>query len=95
MPTLHLVNKSAALAACLRVAAADDSVLLLEDGVYAAAAGLEPAASRNDECRLYALQVDVVARGLAGRLAEQIELVSDDEFVALVVAHQPIVTWRS
>lgn len=88
MAALHLVNKAAALQHCLSVAAAEDAVLLLEDGVYAAVAALAPPRP------VYVLAVDVGARGLADRLGEQTRLASDADFVALVVAHQPVVTWR-
>jgi tRNA 2-thiouridine synthesizing protein B len=89
MATLHLVNKAAALQSCLRVAAADDVILLLEDGVYAAVGEHAP------ERTTHALEVDVTARGLHGRLAPQIVVTSDAGFVALVEAHHPVVTWRS
>jgi tRNA 2-thiouridine synthesizing protein B len=89
MAALHLVNKARALEACLRVAGSEDSILLLEDGVYAAAKGL--AADR----LLYALEIDVVARGLLTHLTGDIRLISDEAFVTLVERHQPIVTWRS
>jgi tRNA 2-thiouridine synthesizing protein B len=89
MGALHLVNRGAALVNCLRVATADDAILLLEDGVYAAVAGLAPARP------MHALEVDVLARGLEHRLAPSVSLASDEAFVTLVEAHQPIVTWRS
>jgi tRNA 2-thiouridine synthesizing protein B len=88
MAVLHLVNKPAALTACLRVAAEDDAVLLLEDGVYAAARALAP------DRPLNALEIDVRARGLADRLAAQVDVVSDAQFVMLVESHRPVVTWR-
>jgi tRNA 2-thiouridine synthesizing protein B len=89
MSILHLVNRASALAACLTAAADDDAILLLEDGVYAAIEGLAPPR------RLQALRPDVAARGLGDRLAAQVELASDEDFVRLVESHQPIVTWRS
>jgi tRNA 2-thiouridine synthesizing protein B len=88
MPTLHLVNRAAALDACLAVAAEADAVLLLEDGVYAGTRELAP------QRALHALEPDVQARGLTGRLAAQVTLVSDAQFVVLVEAHQPVVSWR-
>lgn len=88
MPTLHLVNKQSALAACLAVAAAEDAVLLLEDGVYAGVPALAP------ERPLHALAADVTARGIANRLAEQVRVIDDAGFVSLVEVHQPVVTWR-
>jgi tRNA 2-thiouridine synthesizing protein B len=89
MAALHLVNKASALQACLRVADSEDAILLLEDGVYAAASGVAI------ERTLHALEVDVAARGLQARLTGDVQLISDATFVALVERHQPIVTWRS
>lgn len=96
MPTLHLVSRAPALAACLEVAGADDAVLLLEDGVYAGvAAGHAADHGENAPARsLFALEPDVRARGLGGRLGAGITVVSDAGFVDLVERHQPIVTWR-
>lgn len=88
MAALHLVNKAAALQHCLAVAGADDAVLLLEDGVYAAVAALAPPRP------VHVLEPDVTARGLTDRLGEQTTLASDADFVALVEAHYPVVTWR-
>jgi tRNA 2-thiouridine synthesizing protein B len=88
MSTLHLVNKAAALESCLSVADRDDAILLLEDGVYAALRAWAP------ERRLFVLEADVSARGLRERLHEDTRIVDDAGFVALVEAHQPVVTWR-
>lgn len=88
MAVLHVVNHAASLPACLAMAAAEDAVLLIEDGVYGAARGAVQAHP------LYALEADVVARGLAGRLAGGVELVDDAGFVELVIRHCPVVTWR-
>ncbi len=87
MATLHLVNRPSALASCLETAKAEDTILLLEDGVYAAAAG---GASRP----MHAIDVDVEARGLSGRVNENVTLASYEDFVQLVENHQPIVSWR-
>lgn len=88
MPVLHLVNRPRALAACLAAVASDDTILLLEDGVYAATEALVP------DRALFALAPDVQARGLASRLAAGVTLASDADFVALVERHQPVVSWR-
>ena len=89
MAILHLVNRTAALQDCLKIAVADDAVLLIEDGVYAARAPTET------QARVYALGEDVLARGLANRLATGIKLVGYEEFVQLACDHQPIVSWPS
>lgn len=88
MATLHLVNHADVLGDCLALAGPEDAVLLLENGVYAAVAGQAP------QRHLHALEVDVRSRGIAGRLAEQVEVIGDAGFVALVEAHKPVVTWR-
>lgn len=88
MAVLHLVNHAEALGDCLAVAAAEDAVLLLEDGVYAGVAALAP------DRPVHALAPDVVARGLGDRLGGQVTVIDDAGFVSLVEAHQPIVTWR-
>ena len=88
MAVLHLVNHASALADCLRVAAADDAILLLENGVYGAVEGTAPARP------LHALAPDVAARGLEARLASTVDIVDDAGFVGLVETHRPVVTWR-
>ena len=87
MATLHLVNRPSALTSCLETARDEDTVLLLEDGVYAAA-------TEQSNRPLHAIDVDVEARGLAGRLRENVTLTSHEDFVRLVENHQPIVSWR-
>jgi len=85
MAALHIVNRPCALASCLEVAADADTILLIEDGVYAAA--VTPGRT------MRALRDDVLARGLAERLAADVELADYDDFVGLVERHQPIVSW--
>lgn len=93
---LHTVNKApsnSSLAACLKVAAPDSAVLLIEDGVYAA---LRNAANIPDSLfqhRVYALEADVKARGLGAKLAPQIELVDYDGFVALATQYDCVQSW--
>lgn len=86
MPCLHVVNRSVALDACLRVARADDVILLIEDGVYAGVC-------RHDR-PLLAIDTDVRARGLGDRLDSAVSVMTYADFVDLVVAHQPVISWR-
>jgi tRNA 2-thiouridine synthesizing protein B len=88
MAVLHLVNRPAALADCLRMAAEEDAILLLENGVYGGVDGIAPARP------VHALAVDVAARGLSDRLGPAVSVVDDAGFVALVERHTPVVTWR-
>ncbi len=87
MAILHLVNRAATLGDCLKIVAATDAIILIEDGVYA---GCMPSSTQT---RVYALREDVLARGLTERLAPDIEVVGYDEFVQLACDHQPIVSW--
>lgn len=86
MATLHMVNRSSALAACLAVAADEDAVLLIEDGVYATLrAPVRP---------LHAIEDDIRARGLTSRVDVAITRIGYAEMVELTVKHQPIVSWN-
>lgn len=99
MATLHIINSppdSGALARCLYAATPGDTVLLIGNGVYcAAAAGFERHRSRGRELAWRTLAEDVLARSLTDRLASDVSLVDDGEFVDLVVAHHPIVSWSA
>ena len=98
---LHLVNKSPTdrnnLDSCLRLAEAGSSVLLLEDGVYAAlskAASAEAVNQRMGELTFYVLGPDVSARGLDDKpLIDGITVVDYGGFVDLVVEHDAAQSW--
>ena len=98
---LHMVNKSPfdrnALDSCLRLAKAGSSVLLLEDGVYAAmskAAYAEAIGKRMEDLTFYVLGPDVSARGLDDTpLIDGINVVDYDGFVDLVVEHEVAQSW--
>ena len=98
---LHLVNKSPfdrnALDTCLRLAAAGSSVLLIEDGVYAAmrhAASADAVIGRMKDLKFYVLGPDVAARGLNDiSLIDGIDVVDYGGFVDLVVEHDVAQSW--
>jgi tRNA 2-thiouridine synthesizing protein B len=98
---LHLINKSPfdrpALDSCLRLAKSGSSVLLIEDGVYAAMSQAENAAAigkRMGDLKFYVLGPDVAARGLSDTpLIEGIDIVDYEGFVDLVVEHQVSQSW--
>lgn len=98
---LHLINKSPfdrnALDSCLRLAKAGSSVLLLEDGVYAAmskADSAEAVGKRMEDLTFYVLGPDVSARGLDGKpLIDGINVVDYGGFVDLVVEHEVAQSW--
>ena len=97
---LHTVNKSPfdnrALETCLRFAQPGSAVLLIEDGVYAAArdtalAGQVQVALKT--VSIYALKPDVEARGMQHRVMDGVRLVDYGGFVDLVAEHDAVQSW--
>lgn len=102
MSTLHLLfsppTAGTALADCLRAASDGDTVLLLQDGVYAAVArATAPAALLREAVgsgvTVAALAPDVAARGIGAGLHAGIELVDDDGFVELTEQYPRTLSW--
>jgi tRNA 2-thiouridine synthesizing protein B len=95
---LHTVNKSPyshnCLAECLRVCGDNAAILLIEDGVYAALTdGPWLQSLQLSGAALYALDADVRARGLAGRVAAAVKCVDYTEFVQLCCEHATQQAW--
>ena len=97
---LHIVNKSHternALASCLRLAQDGATLLLIEDGIYAATAGAAAAsgiAAAVGRLKVHVLQPDVQARGMAGKLADGVAAVDYAGFVDLVAQHPNNQSW--
>ena len=101
MPVLHIVNKSPydrnSLDACLRLAKADSSILLIEDGIYAVqknSAAAEKMQQALNNHRVYALEPDLKARGIsADNMLDGISLVDYDGFVQLTTEHDKLQSW--
>lgn len=99
MATLHLVSRSPseslALAQCLARAGAGEGILLLDGGVYAAAAGSSGAALLAPflTClEVYALAPDLAARGVTDILAGA-QAVDYAGFVALSLRYARVLSW--
>jgi len=98
---LHTVNKSPfernALSSCLRLARKGSTVLLIEDGVYAAVVGTavsDQVSERVADLSFYVLGPDVAARGLGGAaLIEGVRVVDYEGFVDLVAGHDVTQAW--
>ena len=96
---LHIINKSplanCSLDSCLRVAQPGD-ILLIEDAVYAATSGnafegkIRGAMAR---FKIYVLQPDLEARGLADRITEGVSPVDYGGFVELVASNKNCQSW--
>ena len=97
---LHTVNKSPfehkALETCLRFARQGSAVLLIEDGVYAAAKDTSVSPKMQEALKtvsIYALKPDVEARGMQNRVMDGVRLVDYGGFVDLVVEHNAVQSW--
>jgi tRNA 2-thiouridine synthesizing protein B len=97
---LHTVNKSPfenkALESCLRFARKGSAVLLIEDGVYAAARNTsvsKAVEAAMKDVSIYALAPDVAARGMQNRVMDGVRLVDYGGFVDLVVQHDAVQSW--
>ena len=98
--TLHTVNKSpfdnGTLQTCLKFARQGSTVLLIEDGVYAAARDtcvskqVQEAMKSTPIC---ALKADIEARGMQDRVMDGVRLVDYGGFVDLVVEHNAVQSW--
>lgn len=97
---LHIVNKSpterSALDSCLAHAKPGHTVLLIEDGVYAATRG-SPAAERlsalDPGIEVCVLTPDLEARALAKAVIERARGVDYKGFVDLVTRHPRVQSW--
>jgi len=97
MSMLHLVNKSPYDACNLNTAASimkgDDSLLLIEDGVYAAIKSGK-AASLLSGRKVSVLGADLAARGISeDKLIDGIEVIDYAGFVDLVEANDKVQSW--
>ena len=97
---LHIVNKSpfqtSTLESCLRMAQAGSALLLIEDAVYAATVGSTAEAGLRQACdtlKVFALQPDMDARGVTGKLIDGVTLVDYGGFVDLTVEYPTSHSW--
>lgn len=101
MALLHIVNKSPyernSLSACLRLAKEGSCILLIEDGVIAAADGAKFSGAVKDVMtgvKVNVLGPDLDARGISrDRIIDGIEVVDYDGFVDLVAEHDSTQSW--
>ena len=97
---LHIVNKSpfqtTTLDTCLRMAQPGHALLLIEDAVYAATVGSAAEARARQACaslKVYALQPDMDARGVTGKLIDGVTPVDYAGFVDLTVNYSTSHSW--
>jgi tRNA 2-thiouridine synthesizing protein B len=82
---VHTINKVSALGLGSNLIAEGDQIVLLEDGVYL---GLQ-----SMPFSVFAIRVDVDARGLSGRLTEQVEAIDYSHFVSLCAEADKVCSW--
>lgn len=97
---LHIVNKSHtqanSLGSCLRLAQPGQTLLLIEDAVYAvtpAGAATSGIAEALKTLKVHVLQPDLEARGMAGKLIDGVTAVDYGGFVDLVAEHPNNQSW--
>lgn len=95
---LHIINKSPydrpALDSLLKTG--EGAILLIEDGVYAAAKGGAVEAkikTAQSKFKVYALTPDIEARGIADRVIDGITQVDYAGFVDLVAENKTCQSW--
>src|SRR6266545_1255046 len=97
---LHIVNKSpterSTLESCLGHARPGHTVLLIEDGVYAATRGSPGAlrlAALDPAIEVCVLGPDLEARAMTRALLERVRTVDYGGFVELVARHPRVQSW--
>ena len=101
MSILHTVNKSPfernSLDSCLKFASGGASVLMIEDGVYAAMTGTDSVSQVKaalDNLSIYVLGPDLKARGISeDRLIEGVKVVDYAGFVDLATENDKVQAW--
>jgi tRNA 2-thiouridine synthesizing protein B len=95
--TLHTLNKhrSDLVHLCISALGPEDSLLLLEDGVYAALGGtpLDPA-TLPAGIKLYALTGDLAARGISEKIPDVFTRITYPDFVRLSLTCSKVVNWN-
>ncbi|QJD58416.1 sulfurtransferase complex subunit TusB [Pseudomonas sp. gcc21] len=93
----HSPGSETRFASCLRGLGPQQSLLLLEDAVYGLLPRSRTLASLQilpGSVRLYAIEADVLARGIAlDDLPERLKLIDYPAMVQLCVYHSKVVSW--
>ncbi|NAW66232.1 sulfurtransferase complex subunit TusB [Photobacterium halotolerans] len=94
---LHMIFSSPfqnrALQQCVAQLLPGDEIVLLQDGVVAATAPGQLDSALKQAAAVYVLETDILARGLAGRVTADVEVIDHDMLVALTVRHPNCMKW--
>lgn len=96
MSTLHVINKTveSLWQSCASVLSKGDALLLIEDAVYAALPAQPQLALLPAGTHLHALADDLALRGISAKIRPGIEQITYNQFVALSLAHERVVSWQ-
>ncbi|MES2624579.1 MAG: sulfurtransferase complex subunit TusB [Pseudomonadota bacterium] len=97
--TLHTLNKHTnnLVQLCMSALAVSDSLLLFEDGVYAALVNAELQqnfATLPASIGLYVLVEDLEARGIEGKIPDRFIRITYRQFVNLSLTCSKVVNWN-
>mgnify|MGYP000221089687 CR=1 FL=1 len=95
---LHIINKSPShrcFSDCLRTCSKGNSIILIEDGVYATAQWSSQflATTKDQSLNVYALEADMRARGLSTQHQNGLNIIDDKGFVELTLSHSKSQSW--
>jgi len=93
---LHFVTQREVTLDCLLHALPNDPIVLMQSAVFSAVKSgphAQALIERLQENPVYALSIDVAARGLVDRLLENVIVINDSEWVALTQVHTSVQTW--
>lgn len=98
MTTLHIINKppssSTLWHSCLAALLPGDTLLIIENGVYAAThTTIAEQLSRLEGININFLAADMQARGLALTENNKTSIIDDQQFVELACQHSKVVSW--
>ena len=92
--TLNAAPNTTAFTQCLRLLRADDALLMMGDGIYAALAGTAASeALTNSGAQLYVLKSDAAAAGIIKRLCNSVKPADYDQFVSLTEHYTKRQAW--
>ncbi|MEI8594584.1 sulfurtransferase complex subunit TusB [Photobacterium sp. Hal280] len=94
---LHMIFSSPfqnrALQQCVAQLLPGDEIVLLQDGVVAATSPGQLESALKQAAAVYALETDLQARGLTGRVAAEVEVIDHNMLVTLTVRHPNCMKW--
>lgn len=70
-----------------------NTLLLIQDGVYCGLKLQEIITSNHTTNNIYALEQDIIGRGLNNNYPKYIKLINYDDFVNLVLHHEKTITY--